>query len=382
MKKILILLCLLLMIMPTIACAQGTYSISELHDMYDGQRWQGEYHTARNETVVIDAPFLIPDVDAAPVIVVSAYPQLDQSFHDTYTSPDKKLRWQTYADSEPGFFRFGQYQEFTIAPEDMTRIDFNEAWYTPEEMSADIVAENSTINMMDAYEEALSIYDNVLNTYGIGAVELVPRMAATLGLYREKDQKPLVDHRGYEFEFLQAIRGIPMLCNTGEYWPSSYQTNYRWESTYSPKATITISSPGRFDLYGIFRQEEEVLYTDIPLTDFSKCQEKLVSMIEAGLVRQVRKIHLAYSLYTESSHNAHKTNRWVAVPTWIVDCEYYSSKDKEQKKGYTEENYYHNQWNGFNYLMFNAQTGEFLDLKNTSKNRNDMPKIITWDKAK
>ena len=105
-------------------------------------------------------------------------------------------------------------------------------------------------------------------------------------------------------------------------------------------------------------------------------------MIEAGLVRQVRKIHLAYSLYTESSHNAHKTNRWVAVPTWIVDCEYYSSKDKEQKKGYTEENYYHNQWNGFNYLMFNAQTGEFLDLKNTSKTRSDMPKIITWDKAK
>ena len=381
MKKMLVTILMVLM-MPVIACAQGTYSISGLHEMYDGQRWQGEYYTARNETVVIDAPFLIPDVDAAPVIVVSAYPELNQSFHDTYTSPDKKLRWQTYADSEPGFFRFGQYQEFTIAPEDMTMIDFNPVCYTPEEMSADIIAENSTINMMEAYEEALSIYDNVLNTYGIGAVELVSRMAATLGLYRQKDQKPLVDHRGYEFEFLQAIRGIPMLCNTGEYWPSSYQTNYMWESTYSPKATITISSPGRFDLNGIFRQEEEVLYTDIPLTDFSKCQGKLVSMIEAGLVRQVRKIHLAYSLYTESSHNAHKTNRWVAVPTWIVDCEYYSSKDKEQKKGYTEENYYHNQWNGFNYLMFNAQTGEFLDLKNTSKTRSDMPKIITWNRAK
>ena len=51
-KKVLITILMILM-MPVIACVQGTYSISELHEMYDGQRWQGEYYTARNACFLI-----------------------------------------------------------------------------------------------------------------------------------------------------------------------------------------------------------------------------------------------------------------------------------------------------------------------------------------
>lgn len=383
MKKMLVTILVVLM-MPVIAYAQGTYSISELHEMYDRQRWQGEYYTARNETITVDAPFLIPDVDAAPVLLVSPYPELDPSFVSTLTTNKYQDTRAEVARTQPlGYFSWMHRYEFTVAPDDMTMFTYNPVCYLPEEMSADVVAENNPLNMMEAYDRVLGFYDEILNTYGIGPVKLVPRMAEVIGFYRQKDGKPLSDHCGYHFEMLQALRGIPILYSTNGIYPSSYKTQYKWEMWMDcPSAYCHMSSPDCFLLGGHFVQESEELYADIPLTDFSQCQEKLVSLIEAGLVRQVRKIHLAYSLYAESSHDTHKTYRLIAVPTWIVDCEYYPSKDKAQIKVHAEANYYHNSDNGFNYLMFNAQTGEYLDLKNTSKTRSDAPKIITWKKVK
>ena len=77
-----ILFCLLLL--PALASAQETVSISELKATAP-ERWICEIQTEQRGTVTIDAPVHIPDVDAVPLLMVSEAPFIyelagDESF--------------------------------------------------------------------------------------------------------------------------------------------------------------------------------------------------------------------------------------------------------------------------------------------------------------
>ena len=77
-----ILFCLLLL--PALASAQETVSISELKATAP-DRWICEIQTEQRGTVTIDAPVHIPDVDAVPLLMVSEAPFIyelagDESF--------------------------------------------------------------------------------------------------------------------------------------------------------------------------------------------------------------------------------------------------------------------------------------------------------------
>ena len=60
MKRSAILLVLVYLLASAAACAEDRFIISEIYEQYSGQRWQESYQTVRNETVTIDAPFIIP----------------------------------------------------------------------------------------------------------------------------------------------------------------------------------------------------------------------------------------------------------------------------------------------------------------------------------
>ena len=81
-RMICILFCLLLL--PALASAQETVSISELKATAP-ERWICEIQTEQRGTVTIDAPVHIPDVDAVPLLMVSEAPFIyelagDESF--------------------------------------------------------------------------------------------------------------------------------------------------------------------------------------------------------------------------------------------------------------------------------------------------------------
>jgi len=62
------LLLMIVLLLSITAEAEDRFTISEIYEQYNGQRWQESYQTVRNETVTIDAPFIIPHVESAPVI--------------------------------------------------------------------------------------------------------------------------------------------------------------------------------------------------------------------------------------------------------------------------------------------------------------------------
>ena len=86
------LLLMIVLLLSVTAEAEDRFTISEIYEQYNGQRWQESYQTVRNETVTIDAPFIIPHVESAPVIRVGHYPSLDPALCDAYGNPEGVAR--------------------------------------------------------------------------------------------------------------------------------------------------------------------------------------------------------------------------------------------------------------------------------------------------
>ena len=61
-RNFLSLLLMIVLLLSVTAEAEDRFTISEIYEQYNGQRWQESYQTVRNETVTIDAPFIIPHV--------------------------------------------------------------------------------------------------------------------------------------------------------------------------------------------------------------------------------------------------------------------------------------------------------------------------------
>ncbi len=83
-RKLIIYILSCLLLLPSLALAQETESILELKADAPA-RWICEIQTNEGETVTIDAPVHIPDVDAVPLLVVSEAPFIyelagDESF--------------------------------------------------------------------------------------------------------------------------------------------------------------------------------------------------------------------------------------------------------------------------------------------------------------
>ena len=67
-KTIMKILCCLLLI-PLTATAQETSNVHEIKETAP-KRWCAEFQAREGKTVVVDAPVLIPDVDAVPLMRV------------------------------------------------------------------------------------------------------------------------------------------------------------------------------------------------------------------------------------------------------------------------------------------------------------------------
>lgn len=232
------------------------------------------------------------------------------------------------------------------------------------------------MTMGEAYELLTAQLNDILTAYGSGGIELQLRDAYTMGLYRNKDNQPLVDHRGYGFDLKQVLRGIPALGNAHlTYQHGRMRTSYRWESVYDNWINLEMSSPTSYSMSVKLWQEEECLYEDIPLVPFETGKAAIEKMISDGLIRHIRRVQLGYVAYVEPDHN---TKHWILVPTWGVDCDWFpDAKDDFWKEEFEDEaNPYRR--SGAHLLYINAQTGKLLDSMDMSRTRSDAPKIIKW----
>lgn len=381
MKRIFVSLFLIIILLFGImAEAENRFTISEIYEQYNGQRWQETYQTVRNETVMIDAPFIIPNVESAPVIRVGNYPALDSIVYDVYGKYPRSLRKHVDAwarsDGRDITLAMHQYWEFEIPDKYAGKSNFGEEVFLPDEIDWNLHAENNDMIMGEAYELLTAKLNEILTAFGSGAIEMQLRDAYTLGLYRNEDNQPLIDHRGYGFDFKQVIRGIPALGNAHlTYQHGRMRTNHRWEGVYDNWINLEMSSPVSYSMSAKLWKEEECLNEDIPLVPFDAGKAVIEQMIKDGLIRHIRRIQLGYVAYVEPDHN---TKHWILVPTWVVDCDWFpDAKDDFWEEEYEDEmNPYKR--SGAHLIYINAQTGKLLDPMDTSRNRSDAPKILTW----
>ena len=280
-----ILFCLLLL--PALASAQETVSISELKATAP-ERWICEIQTEQRGTVTIDAPVHIPDVDAVPLLMVSEAPFIYELAGD---------------------------ESFLIGKADVRKREeildpdrFSEIGYPPEDL-------------LDFMQEKLS-------SHSVTDVELVLYRATALGsmyyvkqgkTYNKKYSFPcsVADTtkpwkhdttRGYSITATHKIAGMPVFLS-GTIYPVNSDHTHSWlyyidKDHYSIGLnTITVA---------------ETLSPDVHLLPFIALLEILSERIRNGNLHAVLEINLGYYILDQNLVNQTSETVWQLIPVWQI----------------------------------------------------------------
>ena len=251
-------------------------------------RWCAEIQTKEGNTVTVDVPVHIPDVDTVPLLLVSEAPFIyelagDESF--LHGKADVRRR------------------EEILDPD-----RFSEIGYLPEEL-------------LDFMQETLS-------SHGPTDIELVLYRATALGsMYYVKQGKTfnrkysfpcsVADTtkpwkhdttRGYDISATHKVAGMPVFLS-GTIYPVDSMHTYSWlyyidRDHYSiGLKTITV---------------EEMLSPDEQLLPFDVLLEILTERIRNGNMRTVLEINLGYYILDQNLvHQASETT-WQLIPVWQI----------------------------------------------------------------
>ncbi len=284
-KIICIVICLLWL--PALASAQETVSVLELRAAAPA-RWTCEIQTNEGETVTVDAPVHIPDVDAVPLLKVSEAPSIYELAGDESLLIGK-------ADVRK--------REEILDPD-----RFSEIGYPPEDL--------------------LDFMQEMLSSHGVTDVELVLYGATARGpmcyvkqgkTFNKKYSFPcsVADTtkpwkhdttRGYSISATQKIAGLPVFLSG---------TIYPIHSMHTFSHLLFIDR----DHYSIginFITVEETLSPDEQLLPFDALLEILTERIRNGNLQTVMEINLGYYILDQNLVNQTSETVWQLIPVWQI----------------------------------------------------------------
>lgn len=353
---------------PAMAEANRYASMADLKAQ-TADRWRQTYQTVRNETVFVDCAVSVPEAQKAPVLRVHWYPSIDPSFKNDF-DPDSWAKqectviiknWQymiPYA-MQPKDYQYIQ----TFIPLD--QVEWDKAY-----------CENSDLTPRNAFAALQGVFQSTFQKYGTeGSYLMQPSYGITIARLEDNEGNCLWDKEIYQLTAYEVIRDIPILGLIRNNYPGP--NAYGFEDVYWPRYyALDIAQIDSYSMGATIAAEEAVLYDDIPLVGFETVKPQIEKQIQAGKMRTVYQVQLGYMTFLEPDHNL---KRYVLVPAWVVDCEYFDSAKEDASEvdalssdNYTE-NYRHRQ------IVFNAQTGNVIDPENTARSRSDAPQILTWD---
>ena len=278
---------LLIVILLSSAYAQGTESILEIKAAAPA-RWYAEIQTEEGNTVTVDAPVHIPDVDAVPLLMVSDAPFIYELAGDeSYLIGKADVR----------------KREEILDPD-----RFSEIGYPPEDL-------------LDFMQEKLS-------SHSVTDVELVLYRATALGsmyyvkqgkTYNKKYSFPcsVADTtkpwkhdttRGYSITATHKIAGMPVFLS-GTIYPVNSDHTHSWlyyidKDHYSIGLnTITVA---------------ETLSPDVHLLPFIALLEILSERIRNGNLHAVLEINLGYYILDQNLVNQTSETIWQTIPVWQI----------------------------------------------------------------
>lgn len=401
MKKVFWLFLLIVLLIPVLAMgAEPSLNIAELIDQTPAY-WDSMYYTEEGKEISVHAPILMPEAASFPVLQVAR----EEINEETLSVFGEGVNTRTSLLAVVG----------DIAPELPGLTDghnaievYHNLWEDNPELSmADIYAEGQAVSLAEVVEmlrgkvqfvfgadydmivDKVNLYPALRNKTKNGIVTDIARIGEATG------------KGGYAIDIIPTWKGIPLLgapCYTQGFsgrkeniLPSSFGMDELW--IYRDESYFT------YYFSDMCWKVKEEIYADIPLCSFDAIQNTVSELIEKGRVQHVYSIYLGYVIWldphTDYIENPDKREKrdeanrkpCLMIPTWFVECEYGSesgmdftgSERKEMHLNLTEVYDYRKHSYGHTYLMINAQTGEYYDPYNQSKERKYADGIVTWE---
>jgi len=299
------------------------------------ERFQGDYITANKNTVSIDAPVIIPNVSAVPVVRV------------TWSKPVE------IADVS-----------LNVATNNANLLEVNHSFEADAQrlLTATFETVNQKLSHVDAEKVLLDRICNIVPALSAHDFECINRLS-----YRSAGE---IDGF-YMLFFARLYHGIPYLCNPpyaislGNVEPPIPNEVTHGCIADEDHFTFSVSSP----------KELGIIADDIPLLPFSEIEKIITRRIEAGYIHSLDEIRLGYRIFIDP---AYPGTEYILSPVWVFSGNMRASLNIPFVKNDVVFMPYKN----MSSFAINAQTGEVYTFAlEDAKDRKSAPHIITWQEA-
>ena len=354
-KRLCILVAALLMLLPTAlsagSLAAADYvSIKELRETLP-QRWTGQYvvengaykQLEKGDTVAVDVPIVVPEVDAVPVVRITWEPPIegqDESFYISKNEWYSKTIGRNFPMDEMGF----------PVMEDKTTFDPELPW----EDAPAIAIEEFRKYFPMMRDKELTCYFH----YSYGESE----------------------DNGFQcLYFYTTYHGIPHLLSNRSFL-HVIESEIGPNDLIDPPSNVAmrIKRPGQFWVNIDTSKEIGVEIEDIPLLPFEEILKAFERQVEAGHAYSLNEVRFGYMTFIDPEK---KGEEFVLLPVWAAKGRTRGDLtipfDLKTDQVVKDRSAY-----GCNSIVINAQTGEVYDLTGDRReNRRYVPDILTWDEV-
>ncbi|NLO84358.1 MAG: hypothetical protein GX096_02880 [Clostridiales bacterium] len=344
------------------ALAEGSISAGDLYAQPPA-RWQQTYET-KWRVIDIDTPVTVPDVTAAPVVKIKRRPTsaFDLSNYEGEWNDDYLL----------SLMLNNPYDQLMAASSDAARLFVND---DRANFSA-IYAEDNP----EPLEDAAALYQALALSIGVAPddVDFAHPIEATV-YSREKlfdpatgqyDGDAASDMGMYQISFAQQICGMWLHKHINECF--AVHSSGAGGVTPPHNSIAFSSSQSYYALFTLY-DVSEIIYPDIPLCSFDTVKQTYEQLIDQGQIRSILDLRLAYVFYPIAGD----LESFLAIPTWVMGCEFYQNGKKERPSHYNKVHI--TETDAYGELLVNVQTGELVDPYNSSKTRINPPEIMLWE---
>lgn len=352
------------------------------------QGWHQTYE-AHGRTIRVDVEVEVPDVDAFPILRVRLMPKRPEAVEAEWT---KGLTywsgWDEYVCRNQKCLAFVNHPgEFLcskdgfcdlLEPYNGSEYGWETSLLLPGDMDeSTIYPEKSGVTL----GEAVAFYTSLTETLFPGENVRFRLSSHAYSTYESairttRGREEITPCGRYRLEFQQVIKGIPVLGSMSWTFTQGLK-NYKTEESLirgGGLGDMTLADPdtdfmARMKLYQII----DVVEADVPLVSFEDAKAQFEKEIEAGLLRDVRRVELGYRAYLDGSD---ADVLWL-MPVWTCFGSY-PFDDKTEPGDWFDNPV--EAFRGFaGALVVTGQYGELHDRYDLSSRRSVHPRVLKWE---
>ncbi len=374
MKKWALWLCLLFIAFPTAYAENSRWlSLPQLKSTTPSH-WT-ESFDAKNRTISIDTPVIIPDGDAFHIVTV-----VPDWWTITPTDPQIKVNTDRMLGDAP-------VNQFTLFKGEMATNHANSNDFKHTHIFAPYIPTDEVIPGAMSIQNAIDMIGNVFASTNISDNFDFEHPTKIHGQYiQDKDGNVDLSSCTVWVDMPMLLHGLPVLRHIGFAAGENKKDGELIVSTGCGGAIQP--STGAIRISGRMYSESEILADDVPLCSFDRVKENIVQKIEDGFIRKIFSIELGYALYNEPGSKRSpgasylQNATFYAVPTWFVQCLYEKDVKKDLPAYDGEDDMGGRNSTKMEWLAFNAQTGEMLSRKKSKVRTADYTGFMTWEEVR